>query len=266
MSFLADIYNTITGSRPRRRPRTSSFRLNRVDAYPQLLTYHPPSTTTRTSVPLPPTTPTPLLPPRTLVPTSQLEETATWYTVTSAQTHAYYEEIPTLSAAGLGLSTTTTSPFRATGHAYIIHPLLPTEVRGMSVMVLEELRRWIEGSAQVYVGAAKQVQAFREVRAETLGLVDRELWRRGKGEGGRVGLDAREGYLGVWVDAGEVFDEDSEWDDGEIEMETLDQGVMQLPMSPSGTLTAVGLAAADAMAAQMVVNLEWVDVLDTLQD
>lgn len=189
--LLTSLYTYIMTSTSRP-PKTTPFRPNRVDAYPQLLASHDPA-----SGPKPAQKPTTLLPLRTAVPnTSFLDEIA------MAQSHAYYEEIDSVPAAAVGAA----SAFAATAHWYVIHPLLPTQVRGLSTLVLDELRRWIERSEDAYVGTARQVVEFREKRAETLGLVRRELKRRGKGE--EVGEN--EGYLGAWEDVEEDFREDEE--------------------------------------------------------
>ncbi|KAF2448880.1 hypothetical protein P171DRAFT_509215 [Karstenula rhodostoma CBS 690.94] len=86
-----------------------------------------------------------------------------------AQTHAFYEEIDSIAANDVGVE----SPF---GHWYVIHPLLEEQVRGLSTEVLGKLREWVERGG--FVGGHYQVEAFRGVRGETLGVVKKELWKR----------------------------------------------------------------------------------------
>lgn len=87
-----------------------------------------------------------------------------------AQTHAFYEEIDSVT----GSDACAQSPF---GHWYIIHPLQEAQVRILSLEVLEKLRDWI-GEKNMYVGEHHQIEAFRERRRETLGVVGKELWKR----------------------------------------------------------------------------------------
>ncbi|PSN74337.1 hypothetical protein BS50DRAFT_581161 [Corynespora cassiicola Philippines] len=207
-SWLSTAYDTalalLTGT-PRPQP---PLILNRVDALPHLLTYHDPPPASSP----PPNTPISTLPPRTRLPSSSSPLSPTHL----AQTHAHYEEIPTLPAAALlgcccccCCSPDTSSPSLA--HAYVIHPLLPRQVRALPRRVLEDLRVWMcerVPSEGVFVGGHRLVRGFVGVRRESVWRVERELARRGAvGVGeeveegdGRVGDE--EGYLGRWEEVG----------------------------------------------------------------
>ncbi|KAF2734347.1 hypothetical protein EJ04DRAFT_564349 [Polyplosphaeria fusca] len=186
MPIISDVLQYFFGDflqRPRIKPDT--FKLNRIDAHPQLVQYHEKYGTIK-----PRLTKTKKLPVRTRIPKDILIARGQLYDVMMDQSHAYYEEIDTVPAAGLGLE----SPFDRMKHSYIVHPMSIYEVPKLSTRVLYDLRTWIEGSAHVYIGTHKQVLGFVAARSETLNLVKKELAKRDVD----VPSD-NEGYCGSWI-------------------------------------------------------------------
>ncbi|KAH7396430.1 hypothetical protein BKA66DRAFT_409275 [Pyrenochaeta sp. MPI-SDFR-AT-0127] len=183
LDYITDVYT--------KAPSYTPLRANRVDANMQLIQYHESSS----RQPTPTRQETNFLPHRTRLTTDMFSE------LHNAQTHAYYEEICTIPAASLGQD----SKFRA-GHLYIIHPLLNTDLRDLSTLVLQHLQNWIETvhPNDLFIGKAQQVLDFKKVRSETLEEAKRILERRElKGEVGR-----EEGFLGSW----ELIDSNGETD------------------------------------------------------
>jgi len=107
-----------------------------------------------------------------------------------AQSDAFYEEIHTVPTAVVD----TKSPFKGTGHWYLIHPLSLRRAETFSNLVLFDVKKWIEGSEHLYIGTSDQAKAFKEKRKETLELVKKVLKKRGVIKE----LDDIEGYLGGW--------------------------------------------------------------------
>lgn len=110
-----------------------------------------------------------------------------------AQTHAYYEEIDTIPATVMNAH----SFFERTGHWYVIHPVDRMEMREWKVVVLWELKKWIEESRNCFMGEAEQILEFREKRIETLNNIRKELDRKGI-----TSVGNEEGFLGVWEEIG----------------------------------------------------------------
>jgi hypothetical protein len=167
-------------------PRMTPPVRNRVDVDPNLIIYHD----TRAGAKPAPST-TNFLPVRTRLPNATI-----FTTMGKAQTEAYYEEIDSIPSASLGQA----SEFAA-GHWYVVHPLTYLDVREFNTKVLKDLAEWIEVTwpNDLFVRKAKQVRGFKEVRAETLDEVKKELARREKR--GEVGQES--GYTGEWEVVGE---------------------------------------------------------------
>lgn len=168
----------------RRRPAFHAMRLNRIDAYPHLVTYYEHAN----GVNFKPR-PTELLPTRTRVPESYIKSSNIWYEVTMDQSHAYYEEIGNIPAMVMGAQ----SFFPKFGHWHVIHPIQMFDMEGWNVAALRLLAEWIESRHEIYVGTSEQVCMFKEKRLETLEEIGKELKRR------KVGKTAdHEGFLGDW--------------------------------------------------------------------
>ncbi|KAH7134974.1 hypothetical protein B0J11DRAFT_501830 [Dendryphion nanum] len=186
-------------------PKFIPERPNRVDAYPQLITYHKPSLSSPTAVPSS-TYPNKKLPLRTDVTDDFTMETSRRLDIEYAQTNAFYEEVLTLPAAAVGYK----SVFEYTGHLYLIHPLPQSLIWEWSTLALQKIKKWIEETeTDVYVSQHKQVVLFCQKRKETVEVIQRVLDSRKRiAEKFEDEEDEEEGYLGTWKAVEECDNED----------------------------------------------------------
>jgi hypothetical protein len=182
MPIINDVLNSLFGGKPRL--RSPSHRLNRVDAYRELVVIHDTS-----NGPKPQPDSTTKLPIRTGIPKWFIEANNLWYDAVSAQSHAYYEEIVAIPAAAVGA----VSWFPKTKHWHIIHPLQWDVVENFNNLVLHELIKWIEDSQDRFVGTSQQVLEFKDARTETAKAAKKELAKRGV-----KNVNPNDGYLGLW--------------------------------------------------------------------
>ncbi|KAF2649738.1 hypothetical protein K491DRAFT_721372 [Lophiostoma macrostomum CBS 122681] len=196
MPIFNDVLNSLVGGRPRL--RSPGHRLNRVDAYRELIVFHD-----ATNGPKPQPDSKTKLPIRTSIPRWFIEANNLWYDSVSAQSHAYYEEIDVIPAAAVG--TDTWFPKTKTKHWHVIHPLQWDVVTEFSNLVLNELIKWIEESQDRFVGTSQQVEDFKAARTETAEIAKKELAKRGVKD-----VEREEGYLGLWdnIEADEAFHDD----------------------------------------------------------
>jgi hypothetical protein len=182
MPIINDVFNSLFGGKPRL--RSPSHRLNRVDAYRELVVIHDTA-----NGPKPQPTSTTKLPIRTGVPKWFIEANNLWYDAVSAQSHAYYEEIDAIPAAAVGA----VSWFPKTKHWHIIHPFQWDVLESFNNLVLHELVKWIEDSQEHFVGTSQQVLEFKAARTDTAEAAKKELTKRGVKK-----VDLADGYLGLW--------------------------------------------------------------------